>query len=277
MTILIYLLETWSCCSTSLTLTLGKLFQLRRQISVRNSSDFLTLRLREQKTMVLLKLMCLKLNTTTSCIRSKAEENTNGQLVEADLILNKLGLFQRILDKTWVMTRMDHLTELWSWQKNGDYLFSFELSKPSKLKSRAMQYSNIDSETENGSSAKRHLGGGRDIHLKMLIPRCLLLTCWSWEEKFRCFSSETYVLCSVQCVYLVRSWSLNFILQQCLWPHHWKRGRDNRRTSKIFVHEHHDEQGQWTLPRDTGAQHVQCHVITSVWWLKGLRSGSRLQ
>ena len=79
MTILIYLLETWSCCSTSLTLTLGKLFQLRRQISVRNSSDFLTLRLREQKIMVLLKLMCLKLNTTTSCIRSKAEENTNGQ------------------------------------------------------------------------------------------------------------------------------------------------------------------------------------------------------
>ena len=93
MTILIYLLETWSCCSTSLTLTLGKLFQLRRQISVRNSSDFLTLRLREQKIMVLLKLMCLKLNTTTSCIRSKAEENTNGQLVEADLILNKLGPF----------------------------------------------------------------------------------------------------------------------------------------------------------------------------------------
>ena len=69
----------WSCCSTSLTLTLGKLFQLRRQISVRNSSDFLTLRLREQKIMVLLKLMCLKLNTTTSCTRSKAEENINGQ------------------------------------------------------------------------------------------------------------------------------------------------------------------------------------------------------
>ena len=79
-TILIYSFsETWSCCSTSLTLTLGKLFQLRRQISVRNSSDFLTLRLREQKIMVLLKLMCLKLNTTTSCTRSKAEENINGQ------------------------------------------------------------------------------------------------------------------------------------------------------------------------------------------------------
>ena len=97
---------------------------------------------------------------------------------------------------------MDHLTELWSWQKNGDYFFSFELSKPSKLKFRAMQYSNIDSETENGSSAKRHLGGGRDIHLKMLIPRCLLPTCWSWGKN-RCGSSETDVLCSVQ--YLVRS------------------------------------------------------------------------
>ena len=34
-----------------------------------------------------------------------------------------------------------------------------------------MQYSHLDSETDNGSSAKRHLGGGRDIHLKMLVPR----------------------------------------------------------------------------------------------------------
>ena len=94
------------------------------------------------------------------------------------------------------MTRMDHLTELWSWQKNGDYFFSFELSKPSKLKFRAMQYSNIDSETENGSSAKRHLGGGRDIHLKMLIPRCLLPLCWSWGKKSLCFLRNG---CTVQC------------------------------------------------------------------------------
>ena len=47
------------------------------------------------------------------------------------------------------------------WQRN-PYLLVF----------RAMQYSHLDSETDNGSSAKRHLGGGRDIHLKMLIPRC---------------------------------------------------------------------------------------------------------
>ena len=264
--------ETWSCCSTSLTLTLGKLFQLRRQISVRNSSDFLTLRLREQKIMVLLKLMCLKLNTTTSCTRSKAEKNINGQTRRCWSHSKEAWPFFR---EFWTKHELWH--EWITWQSPGAgkktviIFFSFELSKSSKLKFRAMQYSNIDSETENGSSAKRHLGGGRDIHLKMLIPRCLLPTCWSWEKRNSVVSSETDVLCSVQ--YLVRSWSLNFILQQCLWPHHRKRGRDNRRASKIFVHQHYDEQGQWTLPRDTGAQHFQYHVITYVWWLKSLHSG----
>jgi len=52
-----------------------------------------------------------------------------------------------------------------SYDTNGSLDRALELAKK-----RAMQYSNIDSETENGSSAKRHLGGGRDIHLKMLIP-----------------------------------------------------------------------------------------------------------
>ena len=46
------------------------------------------------------------------------------------------------------------------------------MGKPLTLTFRAMQYSHLDNETDNGSSAKRHLGGGRDIHLKMLIPRC---------------------------------------------------------------------------------------------------------
>ena len=109
-----------------------------------------------------------------------------------------------------------------------------------------------------------------NVDSQVLVANVLVL-----GEKIGCVYSETDVLCSVQ--YLVRSWSLNFILQQCLWPHHRKRGRDNRRASKIFVHQHYDEQGQWTLPRDTGAQHFQYHVITYVWWLKSLHSGSRPQ
>jgi len=52
-----------------------------------------------------------------------------------------------------------------SYDTNGSLDRALELAKK-----RAMQYSHLDSETDNGSSAKRHLGGGRDIHLKMLIP-----------------------------------------------------------------------------------------------------------
>jgi len=52
-----------------------------------------------------------------------------------------------------------------SYDTNGSLDRALELAKK-----RAMQYSHLDSETDNGSSAKRHLGGGRDIHLKMLVP-----------------------------------------------------------------------------------------------------------
>jgi len=52
-----------------------------------------------------------------------------------------------------------------SYDTNGSLDRALELAKK-----RAMQYSHLDNETDNGSSAKRHLGGGRDIHLKMLIP-----------------------------------------------------------------------------------------------------------
>ena len=101
------------------------------------------------------------------------------KLVEADLILSKLGLLSENFGQNMSYDTNGSLDRALELAKKTVIIFSFELSKPSKLKSRAMQYSNIDSETENGSSAKRHLGGGRDIHLKMLIPRCLLLTCWS--------------------------------------------------------------------------------------------------
>ena len=46
--------------------------------------------------------------------------------------------------------------------------------------SRAMQYSYTDSEDgAGGSSPKRHSGGGREIHLKFLIPRLIVKLCGS--------------------------------------------------------------------------------------------------
>ena len=46
--------------------------------------------------------------------------------------------------------------------------------------SRAMQYSYTDSEDgAGGSSLKRHSGGGREIHLKFLIPRLIVKLCGS--------------------------------------------------------------------------------------------------
>lgn len=36
---------------------------------------------------------------------------------------------------------------------------------------RAMQFNYVESEDGGGSNAKRHLGSGPEIHLKLLIPR----------------------------------------------------------------------------------------------------------
>ena len=40
-----------------------------------------------------------------------------------------------------------------------------------KINFRAMQFSYAESEDGGGSTAKRHLGSGPEIHLKLLIPR----------------------------------------------------------------------------------------------------------
>ena len=194
------------------------------------------------------------------------------KLVVADLILKKLGLFSENFGQNMSYDTNGSLDRALELAKKRWLFFLIQVEQAFKIEiqgNAVLEHWQRDRKREQRKEAP----GGRKGHpLENVDSQVLVANVLVLGKKIRCVSSETDVLCSVQ--YLVRSWSLNFILQQCLWPHHWKRGRDNRRASKIFVHQHYDEQGQWTLPRDTGAKHFQYQVIASVWCLKGLHSCS---